>query len=71
MNLTVSPRTFDMKDLMKVLFDYEGLHTFTLAVTDEANRRSTFELKVRVRQVRAEPIPASFGAATTSRRNTR
>lgn len=41
MNLTVSPRTFDMKDLMKVLFDYEGLHTFTLAVTDEANRRST------------------------------
>lgn len=48
MNLTVSPRTFDMKDLMKVLFDYEGLHTFTLVVTDEANRRSTFELKVRV-----------------------
>lgn len=70
MNLTVSPRTFDMKDLMKVLFDYEGLHTFTLAVTDEANRRSTFELKVRVDKS-AEPIPASFGAATTSRRNTR
>lgn len=48
MNLNVSPRTFDVKDLMKVLFDYEGLHTFTLTVTDEANRRSTFELKVRV-----------------------
>ncbi|WP_299222457.1 DUF4493 domain-containing protein [uncultured Alistipes sp.] len=44
MNLNVTDRTFDLAPLVKVIFDYEGTHTFRMTVTDERNRRSTTEL---------------------------
>lgn len=43
-NLGVTERTFDLAPLVKVIFDYEGTHTFRMTVTDGKNRRSTTEL---------------------------
>ncbi|MDE5623871.1 MAG: DUF4493 domain-containing protein [Alistipes sp.] len=48
-NLQVTERSFRLTPLMKVLFDYEGNHVFTLTITDEAGRKSTFELKIAVK----------------------
>lgn len=48
MNLNVTDRTFDLAPLVKVIFDYEGTHTFRMTVTDERNRRSTTELTFEV-----------------------
>lgn len=47
-NLQVTERSFRLTPLMKVLYDYEGNHTFTLTFTDEAGLKSTFELKIAV-----------------------
>lgn len=48
-NLNVTQRTFPLSDLMKVLYDYEGNHVFTMTITDEAGLKSTFELKIAVK----------------------
>lgn len=48
-NLNVTQRTFPLSELMKVLYDYEGNHIFTLTITDEAERKSTYELKIAVK----------------------
>lgn len=47
-NLGVTDRTFDLDPLFKVVFDYEGTHTFKMTITDAANRRSTTELILEV-----------------------
>lgn len=47
-NLGVTERTFDLAPLVKVIFDYEGKHTFRMTVTDGKNRRSTTELTFEV-----------------------
>lgn len=47
-NLNVTNRTFDLAPLMKVIFDYEGTHTFAMTVIDEKNRRSVTELVLEV-----------------------
>lgn len=47
-NLNVTTRTFDLAPLVKVIFDYEGTHTFKMTVTDERNRRTTTELTFEV-----------------------
>ena len=47
-NLNVTERTFPLDVLMKILSNYEGTHTFTLTIADEAGRKSTHELKIAV-----------------------
>ncbi|MCM1151787.1 MAG: DUF4493 domain-containing protein [Alistipes sp.] len=47
-NLNVTERTFPLKDLMKLLFDYEGTHTFTMTIADEEGRKSTYALTIAV-----------------------
>lgn len=54
--LSSTTRTFPLNDLMKIIYDYEGTHTFTMAITDEANRRSTFELVIIVDKSGGSPI---------------
>lgn len=48
-NLNVTERTFPLSELMKVLYDYEGNHVFTLTIADEADRKSVYELKIEVK----------------------
>lgn len=55
-NLSTTERTFPLNDLMKLIYDYEGTHTFTMVVTDEANRRSTFDLVIVVDKSAGSPI---------------
>ena len=66
-NLNVTQRTFPLSDLMKVLYDYEGSHVFTMTITDEAGLKSTFELKIAVKHGRATNR-ASYGPTTTRTR---
>lgn len=47
-NLNVTERTFPLSELMKVLFDYEGTHTFAITLTNEAELKSTFRLTIEV-----------------------
>ena len=47
-NLNVTERTFPLGELMRILFDYEGTHTFTFTIADEAGRKSTHELTIEV-----------------------
>lgn len=55
-NLNVTERTFPLKELMKVLFDYEGAHTFTMTIANEAGLKSTFALTIIVdRSAGADP----------------
>ncbi|MDE7304715.1 MAG: DUF4493 domain-containing protein [Alistipes sp.] len=55
-NLNVTERTFPLKELMKVLFDYEGTHKFTMTIVNEAGLKSTFALTIIVdRSAGADP----------------
>lgn len=47
-NLNVTKRTFYLHELMRVIDDYEGTHTFTMTIADEADRKSTFVLAIEV-----------------------
>lgn len=47
-NLNVTERTFYLHELMRVIDDYEGSHTFTMTIADEAGRKSTFVLAIEV-----------------------
>ncbi len=47
-NLNVTERTFSLADLMRLLFDYEGTHTFTLTIANEAELKSVYTLTIEV-----------------------
>ncbi len=47
-HLNVTERTFSLADLMRVLFDYEGRHTFTLTLANEAGMKSSYALAIEV-----------------------
>lgn len=49
-NLRVTERAFRLTPLMKVLYDYEGMHTFVLTIADEAGLKSTYHLKIAVKR---------------------
>ncbi|MDE6046370.1 MAG: hypothetical protein K2G10_03615, partial [Alistipes sp.] len=70
-NLNVTERTFPLGELMRILFDYEGTHTFTLTIADEAGRKSTHELQIEVQHnMGDEPRIVWVGHDISQRYNT-
>lgn len=69
-NLSGTKRTFPLSELMRVIDDYEGLHTFTLTIADEAGRKSTFTLTIEVAAGGLDPGISWVGRDITQRYNT-
>ena len=67
LNLNVTERTFPLDALMKILSDYEGTHTFTMTIVDEAGRKSTYTLTIEVSAGGSEPRIVWVGQDITQR----
>ena len=67
LNLNVTERTFPLDALMKILSDYEGTHTFTMTIVDEAGHKSTYTLTIEVSAGGSEPRIVWVGQDITQR----